>query len=196
MHRRTFHQIVFLAFAALLPGCAGKNVAPPPPTQTPAVESPRAFSDSSSGISLAWPAGWDKHNGNDYILILVPSGAKDASQSISLDVPKLPFHLRGMIPIGRVRDGYLDDLRKQKGKIETQDLPPRNIPDAKVSFVHSSWDSGGAKISEMALLIVHDDHVYIVRADSDAAHEQAVRTAFDQVVNSLKWTPARASASD
>jgi hypothetical protein len=55
--------------------------------------------------------------------MLVPTGVKLEDTSISLDVPKLPPHIPGLIPIGSVRNGYLDDLKKSVGKLDTKDLP-------------------------------------------------------------------------
>jgi len=43
-------------------------------------------------------------------------------------------------------------------------------------------------MQQTALLVVHDDHVYILRARSEVAQEQATRQAFDAVVRSIRWT--------
>jgi hypothetical protein len=108
-----------------------------------------------------------------------------------LDVPELPFHIPGLIPISRVRSGYLNHLREKHGQIATTDLPSPKIADAKMSFFRSTWTESGQNVADTALILIHDDRIYILRARSDAEHDAAVREAFDQIVNSLKWTPAK-----
>jgi hypothetical protein len=94
-----------------------------------------------------------------------------------------------MIPIGSVRSGYLDDLRKSVGPLKTRDEPAPAVPSTAARLVRSTWtDRAGADWQETALLMIHADRVYILRARSATSEEQAVRAAFDEVVRSLKWT--------
>jgi hypothetical protein len=109
------------------------------------------------------------------------------SQSISLDVPQLPWHLPGMIPMRLVRNGYLDDLRKRVGPLTIVEDAPREIPGATAHLVHTTWSKGGHGFAEVTLLFVHADRVYIIRADSTAEDYQATRAAFDAVVQSVRW---------
>jgi hypothetical protein len=102
-----------------------------------------------------------------------------------------------MIPIGSVRGGYLDDLRKAVGTIKTTDLPPPPIPGAGERFVRSTWTDAAGEWQETALLLVHGDRVYILRGRSKTSDEADTRAAFDGVVRSLQWTkrtsPAKGS---
>jgi hypothetical protein len=93
-----------------------------------------------------------------------------------------------MIPIGSVRNGYLDDLRKNEGAIKTTDLKPPPIPSAAARLVRSTWNSEGRDYQETALLMVHADRVYILWARSALSDEPTVRAAFDEVARSVKWT--------
>lgn len=155
---------------------------------------PGTFDRPKLGVRLGWPAGWVERPSNDYVLLLLAAGAGGGGDggeapSISLDVPDLPPHIPGMIPVGSVRGGYLDDLRKSVGPIKTRDERAPAVANAAARMVRSAWtDSRGRAWQERALLLVHADRVYILRARSTAADEAATRAAFDDIVRSLKWT--------
>src|SRR3954452_17336449 len=97
------------------PGCARHRATPPPPPPTKPATTTQPmslFTNEPGGIQLTLPSQWQKRPSNDYVLMLAPIGAKSNEQgSISLDIPQLPTHIRGLIPIGSVKSGYLDDLR-------------------------------------------------------------------------------------
>jgi hypothetical protein len=156
----------------------------------------RTFDRPDLGIRLEHPAGWATRPSTDYVLLLTPAGARAAAggdaPSISLDVPSLPLHIPNLIPIGPVRSGYLDDLRKAVGPVTSRNETPPPIPGAAARQVRSTWtDAGGRPNQETALLLVHGDRVYIVRARSLVSDEPAVRDAFDEVVRSMEWTTGR-----
>jgi hypothetical protein len=123
------------------------------------------------------------------VLLVRPAGrAGETLPAISLDVPELPFHIPGLIPMGAVRSGYLDDLRKQVGAITVEDLPAPDVGGAAARLVRSSWrPAPGQTVRETALLLVHGDRVYILRARADAATDDQTRTAFDGIVQSMRW---------
>jgi hypothetical protein len=198
-----------LAFAAAsAAGCsqrdvsttAGPTTSPVTKPATPATTQSTApkpsqggtFDRPKLGVRLNWPPGWTEQTSKDFVLLLSRGGADDAGgdqASISLDVPDLPPHIPGMIPIGSVRGGYLDDLRKSVGRIQTTDAAPPPVPAAASRLVRSTWtDSAGRQQQETALLMVHADRVYILRARSAASDEPGARAAFDEMVRSLKWT--------
>ncbi len=146
------------------------------------------FTHAPSGITLSWPEGWKQQPSDDYVWVIVPANSMAGSERwISLDVPDLPWHPPGMIPIGSVESGYLNDLRGKFGKIETKELTPPPISDAKLRMVSVGWQQDGKSMRETALLIVHNDHVYILRAHSVADDEQATRETFDAIVSSIQW---------
>jgi hypothetical protein len=183
------------ALAAAPAGCS-RRAAPRKPAPSPATAPAPAgssaaerFSRPDLGVELTLPGGWRQRPSADYVLLLHAPGASDPSlASLSLDVPDLPFHLPGMIPIGPVRSGYLDDLRKQVGPLTTEDLPPPDVGGAAARRVRSTWHAGaGAEFQETALLLVHGDRVYILRARTDPAHEAETQAAFDSVVRSIRW---------
>ena len=200
---------MLLAFAtATAAGCSQRDVsatagpttspvakrATPSATQSTAPKPSQGgtFDRPKLGVRLNWPSGWTEQTSKDFVLLLSRDGADEAGgekPSISLDVPDLPPHIPGMIPIGSVRGGYLDDLRKSVGRIQTTDAPPPPVPAAASRLVRSTWtDSAGRQRQETALLMVHADRVYILRARSATPDEPGVRAAFVEIVRSLKWT--------
>jgi len=181
--------IALFAIAVIPLGCAKHpTTASPTPTSLPT----RLFDRPDLGVRLTWPAGWETQQSQDFVLMLVPTGVKLEDTSISLDVPKLPPHIPGLIPIGSVRNGYLDDLKKSVGKLDTKDLPQPGVPDAIQRFVRSQWTDGkGVAQQETALLMVHNDGVYILRGRSSASDETKTRVAFDEIVKSLSWPAKR-----
>ena len=108
------------------------------------------------------------------------------------DRPSWPWgvaaHVPGMIPMGMVTKGYLDDLRKTAGVPVQTRQEAQTLPKAKASLLISSWQRDGKTFCDTALVIVHSDHVYILRAACDGAHEKATRETFDAIAHSLQWT--------
>lgn len=186
--------------ASIAWGCSHRAARRPPvaPSTAPVTAAPATttttttttvFARPKLGIQLSYPAGWDVRPSTDYELLLTPAGAGDGGETcMSLDVPDLPFHLPGMIPIGAVRSGYLDDLRKQAPSLATEDLVAPDVGASSSRMVRSRWKPGaGEEMEETALLMVHGDRVYIVRARSDARRAAETRAAFDGVVRSVRW---------
>jgi hypothetical protein len=160
-----------------------------PDIAAPPATAPTVFARPKLGIQLAYPSGWEARPDKDYELMLRPARSGDGGDTLmSLDVPDLPFHLPGMIPIGSVRSGYLDDLRKQAGAVTTDDLPPPDVGASAARRVRSRWTTAsGEGMEETALLMVHADRVYILRARADAGRAAETRAAFDEVVRSIRW---------
>jgi hypothetical protein len=180
--------VVLLVLLGCPVGCRRHSLHPAPAPAPPATQVINRFESRKLGIALDYPAGWVSRQSPDYVLMLVPALAGSSGQrSISLDVPGLPFHLPGMIPIGLVKDGYLDDLRKQFGPIEIQDQPAPAIPKAEARLVQSTYRVNGKSFVEKALLLIHGDRVYILRATGDAAGYPPTLAAYDAIVRSLTW---------
>jgi hypothetical protein len=158
------------------------------PAADPPASKPTVFARPKLGIQLAYPPGWEARANKDYELFLKPARSGDGGDTLmSLDVPELPFHVPGMIPIGSVRSGYLDDLKKQVGPVTTEDLQPPNVG-ASARMVQSRWKTpSGEGVEETALLMVHGDRVYLLRARAASGHAEETRAAFDEVVRSVRW---------
>src|SRR5581483_12376485 len=126
------------------------------------------FTYSPAGIEVTWPGGWKQTKLETYEWAIEPADAGDKPDRwIALDIPTLPLHPPGMIPISKVESGYLDDLKKECGKLDVKELTPPKLPDAKERMVRAAWQKDGKSMQQTALLIVHDDHVYIFRGRSE-----------------------------
>src|SRR5687768_2920171 len=82
--------------------------------RAPLTTAPSRVAFAGPGVRLSYPPAWTAVPSDDFVLRLVPAGAADdaASPSVSLDVPKLPPHIPGLIPLGSVVRGYVNDLKK------------------------------------------------------------------------------------
>jgi hypothetical protein len=187
-------RFVILAAALLMAACMRSNdrVEPQSPhtaqAQSLDINHGGSFSYDPAGVEVSWPAGWKQSKLEEREWAIVPVNDAGPGQSISMDVPTLPPHIPGMIPIGRVRAGFVNDLGEKYGKVETQDLTPPNIPNCSSRMVRCSWSKDGKTWQETALLMVHGDAVYIFRANSDTDREKPTREAYDQVLQSIRWT--------
>jgi len=191
-----FHLIadvfLFIVSMALLVGCGSRTTAAPgvsadQPADAGAV-GPTVFSSKPLGVELTIPAGWISHPSVDHVLMLIyPPANEPPDCSISLDVPDLPVHLPGLIPIGMVKNGYIDDLRKKFPQVQIEQDPAAEIPHAEARLVRSTWQDNGRRCHETALLMVHGDHVYILRANADAARYGGTVAAFDAIAKSIRW---------
>ena len=107
---------------------------------------------------------------------------------ITLDIPDLPPHFPGMIPIGLVKNGYIDDLKKEVGKsgLDTKEEPSK-VAGAQGRMLRSTWLGKDQKATvETAWVLVHADRVYILRA---RFYDEDRRTpeAFEEIVRSIRW---------
>ena len=196
------NPIAYLAVALAFCGCVGCNCtgcksdesksSTPVATTNPANPSsdnkPVSYSSKKFGIQVQYPTGWVARANKDYEAFLVPA-ALDAkaepTANISLDIPELPLHIPGMIPMGLTKDGYLDDLKKEFGTITTVEKD-HSLPASTAKMLTSTWQKDGKTFRDKALVIIHNDHVYILRARSEG-DEKAIEAAFDQMVGTLQW---------
>jgi hypothetical protein len=168
------------------PGCnarhAAQHVLRPPSI------SGQMVNVQAESLSLAYPASWVAVPSNDYRLLLAPGATEAQLASISLDIPSLPPHLPGMIPAGLVRNGYLDDLRRQAGPtFKLGKETSRSAGGVTGTQMDSSWQAKGHRYTQSALILVHADHVYILRATADAAHQSQTQAAFESIIGSFRW---------
>jgi hypothetical protein len=199
--RRATWMVGFLIL--LLAGCRGKTASAPPgaspntspthPATLPATTPATITFDGSKygGILLDYPARWVPTPNKEYVLFLLPPGASTnaADRSLSLDVPDLPPHVPGLIPFTLVKNGYISDLRKQHPDLQAREPSPPapQPPHTSAAFVLSTWSISGKTMTEAALILLHGDHVYILRANYDADGEAETRRAYDAMTGSVRW---------
>ena len=142
---------------------------------------------TKQGIRLTYPQGWKASASKDYELFLKPAGPEFGDAVITLDIPDLPFHVPGMIPMGMVINGYVDDLKKQAGlKLQTVQ-EPLTVAGVEGKRLRSTWTKEGILSHDTALVIVHADHVYILRIAGNGAEGGAAKEAFEQMIKSIQW---------
>ena len=144
---------------------------------------------TAKGVSLEYPPDWKPIPSSDFLLMLVPVGGSASNErSISLDVPDLPLHVPGMIPLGSVQSGYLDDLKKQHAGLRVDESTTYAMPSTKCRRVRSTWVKSGRTYVEQAQLMVHGDRVYILRANDDSTTFPDTFHTYSQVADSLHFT--------
>ena len=193
MTRGVLNGVVLVAVAAgcqprrpvEAPGRAGDLAPATAPTDV--VE----FARRDKGVRLSYPAGWRPAAGPDegFILWLTPANARDDATApvVSLEVPKLPPHIPGFIPLGSVVGGYVDDLKKQHPGVKVEDPVSTKVAGANARRVSATWDENGTPRTEDAVLTVHGDRVYLFRGNGRAGEMDDVRAVLEQVVHSVDW---------
>ncbi|MCC6422238.1 MAG: hypothetical protein IT447_02065 [Phycisphaerales bacterium] len=184
MNRLIHWSIVLLAAG----GCHRRHTLSNNPTTLPAPSGLTQYANTQHGIRLDYPAGWTVHPSDDYVLLLLPPGVdRPQTCSISLDIPDLPPHLPGMIRIGMIKDGYLDDLRKKAPDLKIVDDQPHPIDSATGRIIQTTWTSAGRPYSESVLLLIHKSDVFLIRSTSDTDHQSTARQVFEQIIGSIRW---------
>src|SRR3954465_3886595 len=141
-------RLCFVALLAVTAGCSPAKNAGAGPTTAPAPAPAPATHSASNGVAtyenkqakfrLSYPADWKPAPSKDYVLALVPKDdalAAKADRMVSVDVPSLPPHLPGMITLGAIQNGLLDDLRKQWTEVKVLEGSTETMPDAKARRV-------------------------------------------------------------
>ena len=185
MARTTTIKLLFFLPVFFL-GC--RSNPPPPPTAQIASATER-FDYPAAGITLEYPSDWKPVPGTkSQLKVIAPGGGE-----LSLDVPVLPFHIPGMIPVDSVTSGYIDDVKKRMPDAAVTHLPDPTLPDARQRRVKLVGHQYGMISIDEAVLIVHDDHVYILAIDADDRGYSQMHAKLDAVLNSLRWTTSLGS---
>ncbi len=187
---RAIHT-AFAAVMLLLPTACRAASPATGPTSAP---SATVHVDAANfAFSTDYAAGWVAIKKEDtYALALVPAGHEkdtDRSQAASLDVevPKLPTHIPGMIPIGSVANGYVDDLKKHYGTVTVDERIVCTLAGVSGRRVVSSMKNHDKAWRDIAVMVCRNDRVYILSADCAAEDFAKTKADFDGVVNAWKW---------
>ncbi len=186
------HLYVILLLPLMMSSaCASGKAAP---ASKAGVGAPGTFESREHGIRFRYPADWKPRPSKDYVLLAEPgsgversSGEVDGGPRLTLDVPDLPPHLPFMLTLKAVRNGYVDDLRKRLKEMRVEDEREWQAPGAKATRLLVCGRGAKGERSVAALLMIHDDGVYIVSAESAKVLFPRVREAFDTVAGSLEW---------
>jgi hypothetical protein len=138
------------------------------------------------GCHFQYPNNWKPVTDKDYELHLVP-GQGPADHNITFDIPDLPPHFPGMITLNRMQNGYIDDLKKKHANLHVDSSGDHPMPGCKARLVQSSWKQGNTTHTDVGLLIMHNDEVYILTGDADSAALSATRADFDRIAATMHW---------
>jgi len=194
-------RVVLVAGASLaLAGCAPRK----PTTQSlatpasrpvtasmlPAAQCPALtdFQSTPNGLAFKYPSAWKPGSG-DVLLTLVPvRDPTHGNRDISVDVPKLPPHIPGLIPIGMVESGYEDDLKKRYSDLRLKPPQPQAMPASAARRVHATGRDQSGLWAIDTVVAVHGDHVYIISAETDVPAAGEASQAVDTMMRTWKWT--------
>jgi len=166
--------------ALLLIGCAGQSSVAPP--AGPAVAE---FQSVPGGVRLSFPASWEPVS-DDTLLTLTPSDDASGGNRLKIEKPNLPPHIPGLIPLGAVAAGFVADLRQRYNDVEMADPTDVNLAGSAGKRI-TAVCQGNELTTVTAILCVHGDAVYIIEAETDAAHTAAANEALDVIVRSWNW---------
>jgi hypothetical protein len=147
------------------------------------------FQDRSSGFSLRYPAGWSMRQDPDNVFTADARAGDENGPELAVAVPKLPPHIPGMIPLGAVESGYLDDLKKRLSNVQVQQQPTARLP-VPSNHARRFDATGNDKAGERklaVLVLLKGDRLYILTAEAPAPEFARARAAFDQAVASWQW---------
>ena len=166
--------------AVAAPGVVNAAVAATGPTV-------RTFKSTPPLIQFNYPADWVPDKAETACFAMA-APSPDSYSCLSLDIPKLPWHLPGMITANMVASGYAQDVKKnQIHDAVVKENCPVKITGADARRVISIGTEHGKPSIDVAMVMVHADQVYILSADSDATGSDRARKALDDAVASLKW---------
>jgi hypothetical protein len=168
---------------AALAGSPASSPSTAPSDQKRTIE----FANSGSGVTFRYPSSWKQKSSSEDVLLLVPVNGPE-SRSISLDEPALPPHIPGLIPMQPAHQDYLQDIKKKHPGLKVEDDKEHAFPKSKGRLIHCSWAEQGKTFDEVMLLLIHEDHVYLMSLDTERDAYPAARADFDEICNSWKWT--------
>jgi hypothetical protein len=164
-------------------GCAvTPNPRTAPTSQTSTDAATHAFQDSGGLIRLEYPAQFTAKHDPAYVLSATADG-----QTFTLDIPDLPPHIPDMIPLGLVVNGYKNDLKKSHLGVKINEEPPPVVAQARGRELRSTWEQDHAPTTELALLLVHGDHVFILRIVTPSGQLSAGQATFDGIVATIRF---------
>jgi hypothetical protein len=150
----------------------------------------KTFHSSPSAVQFDYPADWVPDKAQTACMaIRAPGSAGTGYSSLSLDIPKLPWHLPGMITVGMVCNGYIDDLKKhQIHDAVVKEKVPITVCGCTGQRITCRGHDNGQPSIDVAIILIHADHVYVLSVDSDETGCDTARKTLDVAIASWKWT--------
>lgn len=138
------------------------------------------------GTHFHYPATWEPKEDKDYELHLVPAAAP-VNCNITFDIPELPPHFPGMIRLGLIEHGWVNDQKNCHPGLNVDSRTDVPMAGANAGLVQCSWKQGGADYTLVGLLILRNDHVFILVADAEDKSLPHARADLDKIAASLHW---------
>jgi hypothetical protein len=167
--------------ALLLIGCAG----PTPGTSNDANPAAIEFQSVPGKVQFNYPASWQPMT-DQTLLTLTPADDPSGRNRLMIEKPDLPPHIPGLIPLGAVAAGFVADLRGRYNDVQLADPVDRQVAGSAAKEISAACQSD-VLVDVTAILCVHGDAVYILEAQTDAAHASAANEALDMIIQSWSW---------
>ncbi|HLL87673.1 MAG TPA: hypothetical protein VK324_00055 [Tepidisphaeraceae bacterium] len=164
---------------------------PGPPT-APDVQT---YENRDADVAIAYPGDWVTRSNPRSVLSVGPKVASPADEpatpELNVAVPKLPFHIPGMIPLGEVERGYVDDVKKRHTDVRVvrSDAIPFDKANAR-RFVLSGRPNEGGPERLYDVLVVYrgsTDKLYVITSESPAPDAAVAHRVLDDVLASWRW---------
>jgi len=172
-----------ILLAVAIAGCAAQ----PAPHALTQDSSTVQFASRENHVRFSYPKTWHPVT-DDTILSLVPTGETSlGDHRLVIDIPDLPFHIPGLIPMGLVVRGFEDDLKKRYKDVTLAPVADRQVGGVAGQELnaHARGDHGDVVVR--AVLFVEGDRVYFIDAESDTTGAAAASKAFETVADSFQW---------
>jgi hypothetical protein len=188
MRARVARGLLFL-LASVAGGCASdSHWTPGPVAATQAIGASASVRyDGADGFTASYlTAGWKPVNrGGDFLLALAADGwGNSPLPAITIEVPKLPLHIPGLLPMNLVASGYVEDVKRRHPNyvLYAEERPPLDGEHSR------QFQFGYDGQVEAVALTVHGDHVFVVVATCDQADWSRTKLNYQHVLASLRWT--------
>jgi hypothetical protein len=151
------------------------------------------YENRDANFRVAYPAVWTSRTDPRNVLTVGPAVSSDGEQELTAElgiaVPKLPFHLPGIVPLGEVEKGYVEDLKKQYSGVKTAKSADVKFPDAAARrFVVTATSKAGPRTFDvLAVYRASTDKLYVVTSGAPTADAQTATAVMEQVVSSWQW---------
>jgi hypothetical protein len=186
---------VLVAIALVAVGCGHRSAAAANPrastnpATTEASDEGVPYRNAKYGFLMKYPKGWSPRKGDnpEDVLTVDQDADKHTEPEITVSVPKLPPHIPGMIPMGSVESGYVDDVKKRMKNVKEVDTKTVKVDGVSARrFVITGQDKSG-KRKLVVLAMMKGDHLFVLTGEGPENEFATVETGFEQVVRSWKW---------
>lgn len=169
--------------------CACQAMDPTPSAASQPATQPATipYELAKAHIAFAYPATWQPITGITTLTIAPVAGDNGGQRYIEFDYPDLPPHIPGMISVGMVQGGFVNDLKHRASNVKVMDAPFK-LAGVSAKIVQASAVQDKNPLAITAILAVRNDRVYVFDAESDPDFAADAKAALMQIVASVRWT--------